>query len=501
MNPLVRPFALFWRYWPQLVACYLVGTLARHWGIELAAWAGHDNEWATALIMPMVAIARLGTYAAMFLVLGRAVPALADLARRSARSVDLFTSIVIPFFAVYVAWQLFRQDWIDLESRAQDYRVEAAVTSAVTTDFHAAGLPATTVTWVLVGAALLVRAVLTLLGSRLPKWLLAVRLYADALWVFLSLTFFFKAGLEMVVKPGKWLSERRVVVWLDTTRADLFSHVRPLEIAWEYLVSAIHVVFGGAAVPLMWLGVAGIVYGASASGGWRGAVHRTVGRRATEFIERTAQGKVSPRWGRVPGTWQSKLLEFFRSLSDRFEPIVDSIRIVLHGGVFALSLYVLAYLVLAWLDMSGSFYGLQTTSGYLVRGMAWVLGPHPFAYWVGFSDLLGLLSDVVIEPLRICLITSTFAYCLEHAMRSQHEPEQDARIAAGDVDGSGLGVAGQQEGELQWSRVSATAGSPVGSANAESADSLISPLTLPVDGDANAVADRRRTRPVDGDDE
>ena len=379
MNALVRPFALYVRYWPQLVACYLVGVLARHWAIELAAWAGHDNEWATALLMPFVAIARLGTYVAMFLVLSRAVPALADLPRRSARSLDVFTSIVVPFFAVYVAWQLFRQDWIDFESRAQDYRIEAAINSTVPSDLHAAELPATTVTWVLVVSALLLRTLLTQLEDRLPKWLLAVRVYVDALWVFLTLTFFAKAGLEVLVKPGKWLSERRIVVWLDTTRADLFSHVRPLEIAWNYLVSAIHAVFGGAAVPLMWLGVAGIVYGAAAAGGWRSAIHRTVGRRAGAFIERAAWERINPRWGRVSGTWQSKLVEFFRSVSARFEPIVDSIRIVLHGGVFALSLYVLAYIALAWLDMSGSFYGLQTTSGYLVRGMAWVLGPHPLS--------------------------------------------------------------------------------------------------------------------------
>ena len=37
--------------------------------IELAAWAGHDNDVWASLIMPLAGIARLGSYVAMFLLL------------------------------------------------------------------------------------------------------------------------------------------------------------------------------------------------------------------------------------------------------------------------------------------------------------------------------------------------------------------------------------------------------------------------------------------------
>ena len=86
---------------------------------------------------------------------------------------------------------------------------------------------------------------------------------------------------------------------------------------------------------------------------------------------------------------------------------------ILFSGFLALSLYVLAYLGLAWLDMSGSFYRPQLGSGYLYRGMAWVLGPHPYLFWNPMSDVLALISHMIVEPLRIALIASTLGFCVE----------------------------------------------------------------------------------------
>ena len=62
---MLRPFALWWRYWPQLAALYLVGLLGRRAAIELAAWAGWDNELWASLIMPFAGLARLGSFVAI----------------------------------------------------------------------------------------------------------------------------------------------------------------------------------------------------------------------------------------------------------------------------------------------------------------------------------------------------------------------------------------------------------------------------------------------------
>ena len=92
--------------------------------IELAAWVGWDNDLWASLIMPFAGLARLGSYVAMFLRAARpAVPALAALPRRSARSVDVFANIIVPFFAIYLAWRLFAEDWLAFETAALTCRV------------------------------------------------------------------------------------------------------------------------------------------------------------------------------------------------------------------------------------------------------------------------------------------------------------------------------------------------------------------------------------------
>ena len=165
MRYVLRPFALWWRYFPQLAALYLLGWLGRKGAIELAAFVGWDNDVWASLIMPFAGLARLGSYVAMFLVLRSAIPVLAALPRRSARSVDVFANIIVPFFAIYLAWKLFAEDWLEFETAALDYRIADSMTTALTTGQSSGGLhpdelPISGVTWAIIAAALVARYVL-----------------------------------------------------------------------------------------------------------------------------------------------------------------------------------------------------------------------------------------------------------------------------------------------------------------------------------------------------
>jgi hypothetical protein len=102
-----------------------------------------------------------------------------------------------------------------------------------------------------------------------------------------------------------------------------------------------------------------------------------------------------------------------------YSTIADSARLILHGGVLGLTLYIFGYLGLAWLDMAGAFYHPEVGLGYLFRFIAWILGPHPISFWDGFSDTIALISHMIVEPLRVCLIASTVAYCLEQVRTEQ----------------------------------------------------------------------------------
>lgn len=425
MRYLLRPLHLWAWYFPQLVACYLLGLLGRHLAIEWAAWAGYDNDWWASLIMPLAGMARLGSYVAMFLVLRPAFPVLATFGRRPARNIDIFSTVVVPFFAIYLAWQMFREDWLAFEARALTYRIGdsmmAAVGGAPPTELHPQSLPVGATTWVLIAAALVTRTVLSKLKDRLPSWLVAIRLYLDALWVFLVLSFSVNQGLTILINPAGWIAQRRIMVWFSTTRADLFSHFAPLEKAWDAVMWVLRTAFGGAAVPLIWLALAGIVYGVALTTGWRSVAQRVVGRHADTLFERsTPAGKRwQERWTIMPKRLREKLIEHVVGQLGKFRPIADSARIVLHAGILALALYVLAYAGLAWLDMTGSFYRAQLGDGYLLRAMAWLLGPHPQPFWAGFGQTLSLISHTIVEPLRICLIASTFAYCLEQVTHDE----------------------------------------------------------------------------------
>lgn len=433
----LRPFALWWRYFPQLVALYLLGWLGRKGAIELAAYVGWDNDVWASLIMPFAGLARLGSYAAMFLVLRQAIPVLAALPRRSARSVDVFASIIVPFFAIYLAWRLFAEDWLDFETAALTYRVNDAMTTALTTgeanDLSPDQLSVSTATWVIIASALVLRYVLGKFKESLPRWMIAVRVYVDALWVFLTVSFAASQGVSFLLNPAGWLAQRRIVVWFNDTRAELFSHLAPLEHLWDAAMLVLRTVFGGATIPLLWLAVAGIIYGVSMPD-WRGAARRVVGGRADRVFERAAAGRkrFSEQGWRVPQTVGEKVRDWVAEKLGNYKTIVDSARLILHGGVLALSLYVLGYLGLAWLDMAGAFYHPEVSIGHLFRFIAWLFGPHPLSFWNGFADTIALVSHLIIEPLRVCLIASTVAYCLEQvrAEETQARAEETTEAVA-----------------------------------------------------------------------
>ncbi|MGB3486324.1 MAG: hypothetical protein WBB07_29395 [Mycobacterium sp.] len=424
MRPLLRPLTLWVQYLPQLLACYLLGYLGRQGAIELAAWAGYDNDWWASVIMPLAGLSRLAAFVGMFLVLKPGLPVLQNFSSRNLREVNVFATIVVPFVAIYLAWQMFREDWLAFEARALVYRVGAAMMSPEPTELHPETLPVGVSTVVLIAAALALRYLLSWLKNRLPEWMVAVRVYVDTLWVFLVLSFSVNQGLTLLVNPAGWIAERRIIVWFSSTREQLFSHFEPLETLWSTLMWALRTVFGGAAVPLIWLAVAGIVYGVSLTVNWREAAHRIAGARASTAFTRVAPtGKrLSSRWVTVPKSLRDKARDHAVGQLGKFRPIIDSGRLILHGGVLALSLYVLAYLGLAWLDMAGSFYRAQIGDGYLFRGVAWLIGPQPREFWSGFTATLSLASHMIVEPLRICLIASTFAYCLERVAQTPATP-------------------------------------------------------------------------------
>lgn len=449
VRDVLRRMTVCLQYWPQLAAAYLLGLLGREAAISLAARLGHDNDVWASLIMPFAGLARLGSIVAMFLLLRPAFPELTP--SRPRRQFDLFAGVIVPLVGIYLAWRMFAEDWLAFERRALPYRVDQAVATAAPTELHPDDLPVGTSTWVIIGAALVARLVLSLLKDRLPRWMLAVRVYVDFLWVFLVLTFSVNKGLTVLINPAGWVKERRIMVWLDGIRAGITGHFHLLQVGWDAVVSALGVAFGGAVMPLLWLAVAGIVYDVSTQAEWSGAARRIAGSWTDTAFARTAakRATLTNRWKALPGKVRDESQKEAEARIGKLKPVADSARVIGHAGLLGLAVYVLGYLVLAWLDMSGSYYRVQNSPGYLFRGMAWLIGPHPIEFWNAVGDPLTLTSHLLIEPLRVCLVAMTFAYCIRHVRTASDGEAQQDNAGADDVNGGRRDVGGNLEGQLQ----------------------------------------------------
>lgn len=448
----LQRMAVCLRYWPQLAAVYLLGLLIREATIELAAWAGHDNNLWASLIMPLAGLVRLGSIVAMFLLLRPVFPELASDPLQPRRPVNLFASVIVPLVAIYLAWRMFAEDWLAFERRSLTYRLGEAGTSAAPIELHPDTLPVGTTTWLVIGAALALRLALNFLDNRLPRWMLAVRVYLDFLWVFLVLTFSVNKGLTLLTNPAGWIKERRVVVWLDHVREVILSPFHALQTAWDAVTTGLGAVFGGAMMPLLWLAVAGTVYGVSARSEWIGAARSLAGRWGEAAFARTAQRRKTwaQRWKKLPEALRDKSQQEAEARIGKLRPVADSAHLIAHAGVLGLSLYVLAYVALAWLDMSGSFYRVQAGPGYLFRGMAWLIGPHPISFWQGVDEPLTVLSHVLVEPLRITLVATTFAYCVHHVRAgSDFKAKQDRVVTSDDVHSGRPDTGGDVESQFQ----------------------------------------------------
>src|SRR4029079_18743276 len=203
------------------------------------------------------------------------------------------------------------EDWLDFETAALNYRIGDAMTRALQTGessgLHPAQLPVSGATWVIIASALVLRYVLGKFKESLPGWVIAVRVYVDAMWVFLTVSFAASQGASFLINPMGWIGERRIVVWANTTRAELFSHFRPLEALWDAALAVVRTAFGGATIPLLWLPAGGSLFRRARTPlrgravprilcgvpvpGWRGAARRVVGDRADRVFDRAAAGR------------------------------------------------------------------------------------------------------------------------------------------------------------------------------------------------------------------
>jgi hypothetical protein len=103
---------------------------------------------------------------------------------------------------------------------------------------------------------------------------------------------------------------------------------------------------------------------------------------------------------KVPRGIRRRLRELAADFIDRWTPIADSVRLLWSAGPITIGFFILSYAVVdvatLWLDLA------------VYRS----LGPHELSWWFATDQPIILVIELLVEPIRLCLIAAAYDYCL-----------------------------------------------------------------------------------------
>lgn len=385
--------------WPVLLACYLAGWLARYTVIEIAAVAGTTDALVAFLIMPIAILARLASFIAMFLVLRPGMPAFTEVLAGGGDSIDrttdtpqksgpslqdLFLASILPFFAFYAAWQFLQEDTLQYAASALG---KINPFSGVDTS---AGVLNLQLTWAS-GAAIVVayagRYLLKRYSARLPRWSAVLTVYLEAVWVYLTLFLISTYRTDL----DSWFASRKAAFWVADLRSTVGEFFAPIGHAWDAVAWAIGEAGALVLLPVAWLALAGIVYGRALS--------------TEPLVLRVPQNPylhgVRSRYARVPQAVSRRVADIGGDFVGRWKPLANALTLVWRAGVVPMGIFVLAYTV------------LEAAGSWMMFGAIQLIGAHDLVmWWMHVDGTVIFAIEVVLEPLRICLIAAAYDYCL-----------------------------------------------------------------------------------------
>jgi hypothetical protein len=385
------------RCWPALLVWFLVGWTVRALILRGGGYLLNIDENFGLLVLPLAILGMLAAYVGMFLSVRRELHHLnlADdvdrgevVARPMRQWRDTLLAAILPFFLLYVAWNLFQDDRIDLyfASTLQENFGQGAGTDDITP-----------VSLTILAIAFVIRWLLSRFSSRLPRWTTLVTTYFEALWVFVALY----TLSQLIGTLTAWLSTRRMFAWaVDGWAAirDEFAWLAVIGDAIGWVVSQVGTVVG---LPLAWLAFASIVY--------FGTMPRS--SRPGPASVRAA----SERWQRLPVWIRAVGTAVSAGILDRWRPVALAARLIWRSGPIAIGTYLFAFAV------------LTASTDWIRVGVYRLLGPHETGWWFGASDVIALGMSAIVGVLQVALVAAAF----DHALRS--DQARDLVDDAGDA--------------------------------------------------------------------
>jgi hypothetical protein len=370
-------------HWPAIMAWFLVGTLVNWAVIQLAGWVGAYSALGGALLLPLAILARLVSYVAMFLVvrdgmreMRRIAPLPESGPERREQFLRALLGSILPFVAFYAAWGLLREDVTFYYQRV----LEITVLRGEKGDGQNGWLAFSVWTVGLIVVAFTLRWLLKRYAERVPKWFAVFAVYLELLWVFLTATLIGDAIGALTA----WVDSRQALVWISDAREWVFSQLVPVAWLWEGAEWFIGEAGGIILLPLAWLAIAGVVYG-------QAVAPRGVRVRGALADRAHARWTSAPRWVRA------RLSDIWSELVARFRPIGRALVLMWRAGPVLIGGYILLYTLLLALE---SLVGIGVTR---------LFGPNDVSgFWMVNDQLILLAIPLIIEPLRIVLVSSSY---------------------------------------------------------------------------------------------
>lgn len=375
-----------------LIIWFSLGRLVR-WGLLLlAATLSHGSWYQARLIVvlflfTLVVMTSLATTVGMLYVIRDAL--METRARRTAGEgrEGIFGALnrtALVFSGLYMTWGFVDQDVRDFENidifRQPDrWLVDRFAHEESTVAHGLTGLDVK-VSLLAMGMAYLIK---TFFGRRHEanegRFSGIFATFGELAFVFYGLN----ATAAAVGARTDWIGHRAVVAvwhnWFDGAKAD----IPGWEAFWGFVGEVWPYVIDALAAPLAWLTVGILVYGAYAED-TQTTIRGTRLERAATHLERTHS------------LTRRALTKLTAGWTERWVPLLNSLRLTARGGAPLFGLFALCYV------------GLHIGGDYLGRGGRYLFASDKPYLWLATDVPVDFVADLLVTTLSMCLIAATF---------------------------------------------------------------------------------------------
>ncbi len=421
---------VWWRLLPQVLTLYLLGWLGSELALKLAAVAADLSAWLALAIFSFGFLSRLIAIVLILRLAGREL-GIRDLIPESERAADdrdtsithLLAVTLLPFLGIYAAFGEVQKSADNLANEQFSRNGIFGDNSILGVLNNAATEHRVRLLLILIGIYLVRRLVDDLHERTGRRWLGLLVALIESFFILVVIM----GGIRVWQEVKLWLEDRAFIGWWASLVGDLarffalfrinLPHVLIVVGAffWEHVWPTFWQVLSQ---PIIWLAVAALIYGSqvlSVAELWRKG--RPVGDRLpmVATFAKHADKVAARRIGPPPVGMQRFAGEvrqvFLGDIDDKYLPTFHSLRLVLRAGTVFLGALVLVY-------------ALQDILRNLIDDLLnLITGGHLVDFWIVTQPLFGLIPDLVVEPLRICLLAVAFRRCLElFRIRAQQPP-------------------------------------------------------------------------------